>query len=367
MLSTSTRLKQSISKIIDIWKERVLKDVEAARLQGDLALKNSLSSFLEQLAEELSENHTRSNIQIEEGKERSTRIGKQHGKIRAGSLKYTLDQLIFEYHILRQTVCSVLEEDGLLSTTEREIIVAYIEQAVNDAATEFSKTLKDLQERVLHTLAHDLRNPISTAKVSAELILRHPNDSQNCTDKANRIINNLNRLDLMIRELLDSARLKAGEKSGPDFEEVDLDQLVRDIAVELNLIHPGIFIVHSSGKLMGNWNASGLRRIIENLASNAVKHGFEDSPIIIELKDDGNVIAFSVHNEGTPITANDKKLLFQQFHRSAGSKNIGWGIGLSVVQDMVDEHGGSITVDSEEGHGTTFTVKLPKDHRPHIN
>ncbi|HXH32116.1 MAG TPA: histidine kinase dimerization/phospho-acceptor domain-containing protein [Bacteriovoracaceae bacterium] len=83
-----------------------------------------------------------------------------------------MDQLISEYHILRQVICDVLEKDKPLNPVEREVIVCSIEQAVNDAASEFSATLKDLKDQMTQILAHDLRNPLTTAKISTQLIMR---------------------------------------------------------------------------------------------------------------------------------------------------------------------------------------------------
>jgi signal transduction histidine kinase len=69
-----------------------------------------------------------------------------------------------------------------------------------------------------------------------------------------------------------------------------------------------------------------------------------------------------VHNEGTPIPAEEVPILFQQFRRArSAEEKTGWGLGLTVVKGMTDAHHGKIEVTSEAGKGTTFTVKLPKD------
>lgn len=357
------RLRNSIPEIINIWEQRVLQEVEAARFQKTLALRNSLVGFLEQLAVELSDNK-RSPQQIVSGKKISTKIGKEHGKSRAESIQYTIDQLIYEYHILRQVTCEVLERKESLSSNMREIIVAYIEAAVNFAATEFSKTLKDIQDQLSRTLAHDLRNPIAIAKASAELILRRPDDKNNCIDKAGRISSSMERIDKMIRELLNITKMKAGEKQPMEFLETDLDWLIREVAYDVNLTTPEKVIVKTKHPPMGFWNENGLLRVIENLVNNAIKYGDQNAPITISLEGDDHFVTFKVHNEGPAIPENEKEQLFNIFQRGDATKDHpGWGIGLSVVKSIVEIHKGTILVDSIEGRGTTFTVTLPIDPR----
>lgn len=358
------KLKQCIPEIINLWEERVLQEVEAARLQRKLVLRNSLKGFLEQLVEELSDGQ-RSQQEINSSKTISTNIGKEHGKSRAESIQYTIDQLIYEYHVLRQVTCLVLERENALNSSSREIIVTYIEEAVNHAATEFSKTLKDIQNQLSRTLAHDLRNPIAIAKASAELILRRPDEKKNCIDKAGRISNSMDRIDKMIRELLDTTRMKAGEKIPFDFKECDIDWIIHEVAYEMNLSIPGKVIVESKHPSIGFWNEDALQRIVENLVNNAIKYGDQAAPVLVILEGDENFVSLKVHNEGSPILEKDKKMLFQAFHRGESTKDqkAGWGIGLSVVKTLVDAHRGKITVDSKEGEGTTFCVTIPIDPR----
>lgn len=363
--STSNRLKSKSEEIMNLWVQRAVKEVSAAQQQETLALRNSLPEYLSQLADALSKTIDRTEARKSQDKADSTRVGKKHGKERASSLNYSLDQLVFEYHILRQVICDVLEKDGMLLTpVEREIIVCSIEQAVNDAATEFSDCLRDIQEQLSHTLAHDLRTPITTAKTSAQLILRRPDDVDNCVNKASRIANNMDRLDSMIRDLLDASRIRAGQSLPLEFENCDLDWIIREVADELNSTHEGRFVILSSEKCLGCWNHNGLRRLLENLANNAIKYGFKNSPVTISLVQNADMATLKVHNEGKTIPPVEKAILFQQFRRSrSAEKETGWGLGLTVVKGMVDAHKGSIHVESEESKGTTFIINLPKDPR----
>lgn len=360
-ISSSERLKKNSAKIMDIWVSRADEEVKAAQLQHTLALRNSLPEYLDQLSDALSHTIDRSSARKRFDKAESTRIGKKHGKERAGAVNYTMDQMILEYHILRQVVCDVMEEDGGLTLTDREVIVCSIEQAVNDAATEFSNTLRDIQDRLAQTLAHDLRNPIAAAKVSATLVLRRPEDEKNALKNAGRIVNCMERLDKMISDLLDVSLIRAGEFLPLEMKECDLDWIVREVASEAGLVHNVPFRINSSAECMGLWNEDGLRRVLENLTNNAVKYGHKNKPITISLIQDENSATVSVHNEGEPIAKEDLPILFQKFKRAKTSENKqGWGLGLAMVEAMIESHKGSIKVESELASGTTFSINLPK-------
>lgn len=168
----SDRLQQNVERIMQMWETRARTEVSASLHQDSLVLQDSLPLFLNQLVIELSTTSERTSAEIEAHKVESTRIGKQHGHERAGYADYSITQLIFEYQILRQVLFQVLEEEAPLETRERDIIIDSIEQAVNDAATQFSQTLQDIQELFMVTLTHDLRDPINVVKMGTQLTLR---------------------------------------------------------------------------------------------------------------------------------------------------------------------------------------------------
>ncbi len=360
MISTSTRLTNNISRIMTAWEVRALREVTSAHHQGSLALRNSLPEYLSQMADALSKTIDRTHARNRSDKEESTRIGKKHGSERAASLNYTMDQMILEYHILRQVLFDIMEEEQVLTTIEREVMICSIEQAVNDAATQFSDSLKDFQEHLSHALVHDLRNPLTVAKASAELILRNKETSEYTSDKTKKVIINLDRIDAMITDLLDISRKKAWDNLSLDFQDCDLDLILREIIDGSEMAHGTRFNYESKGMCIGQWNEKSLRRIIENLTTNAVKYGIENSPITFTLSSDRNSATFAIHNHGSPIPTEEQSLLFDKFRRSkAAERKEGWGLGLTVVKEMVVAHNGSVEVSSGPDIGTTFIITLP--------
>jgi signal transduction histidine kinase len=358
----SDRLKRMNAEIMHTWENRAVEEVEAALHKNSLALRDSLPEFLDQVADALNTTTERSMVRIRWDREESTRVGKKHGRERAATLNYTMDQLIFEYHILRQVICDTMEQEAPLSRVEREVIVCAVEQAVNDAATEFSSTLSDIKEKFTNTLAHDIRGPLSTVIMGAQLIIDSPQTPKEPTGIATRISRAAERIDLMIHDLLDGSRLRAGEKLKLEFAECDLNLIVQQIVDETNLSNRDRIKYQPTGAVKGQWNENGLRRVIDNLVINAVKFSTPDSPITLALTEVGNSAEVSVHNEGAPIPAEEKSILFQQFRRARNSAGkTGWGLGLTVVKGIAEAHGGRVEVDSAAGIGTSFRVVLPRD------
>ncbi|HEY9661597.1 MAG TPA: ATP-binding protein, partial [Allocoleopsis sp.] len=104
-----------------------------------------------------------------------------------------------------------------------------------------------------------------------------------------------------------------------------------------------------------------LRHILTNLLSNAVKYSPDSSSVYFDLSYEAEEIIFKVKDEGIGIPVEDQEKLFQSFHRAANVGSIpGTGLGLTIVKQCVDLHGGKITVSSIPNGGTTFTVSIPR-------
>jgi PAS domain S-box-containing protein len=225
---------------------------------------------------------------------------------------------------------------------------------------------QELRERFVATLTHDLRTPLTAAKISAQLLMRRPDDPGFLQKSAARIAENIDRVDQMIRDLLDANLISAGEKLPLELTACNLAELARDTIEELSTLHGDHFILNSDHEIQGYWSCSGLRRILENLCNNAVKYGDPHAPVTVGLSNSGGKVKISVHNEGSPIPQQDQATLFTQYHRSdsalkGGQK--GWGLGLTLVKGLAEAHGGVVSLISEAGQGTTFTVELPLDAR----
>jgi signal transduction histidine kinase len=358
--SASVRLKQNAEKIMQMWEVRARNEVSASLHQASLVLQNSLPLYLNQLTDELSTRIERKPAKITATQVETTRIGKRHGHERAGYADYSMTQLIFEYHILRQVVFQVLEEETPLGVRERDIIIDSIEQAVNDAATQFSQTLQDIQELFMVTLTHDLRGSINVVKMGTQIILRRLERGDAHVNVTTRMINAIDRMDSMIQNLLDASRIRAGQSLKLEFEECYLDQLLQEVVEDLNFTYGERFVLVADSAIKSSCSRKQIRRVIENLTTNAVKYGAPNTPITLTLQRTATQIELTIHNEGNPIALEAQSILFQQFRRTVSAEEqTGWGLGLFLAKSIIETHQGTIEIESAEGKGTSFIVKLP--------
>lgn len=228
------------------------------------------------------------------------------------------------------------------------------------------KQIENLKDQFINTLTHDLRTPLSVIDMSAQLLQSKAVDATIVLKLADRIVANAKRCDSMIQDLLDTSRIRSGHGVSLQIEHCDLSQIVQETIDGLTSLHGDRFILTGPISVKGYWSASGIRRIIENLCSNAIKYGAKNFPVLISIEYDSDV-SISVKNRGEPIPKENMSSLFQQFSRTRSAEvsgKLGWGIGLTIVKGITEAHCGKITVHSTEQDGTTFTVILPKDARP---
>jgi len=246
--------------------------------------------------------------------------------------------------------------------TEQVLARRRIEESVRELVEE-----RELRERFVAALSHDLRTPLTAARMSAQLVIRNQADPLKLQKSVGRIVDNLDRADGMIRDLLDASRLKAGERLPLDIEPCELGEVARETLEELASVHGERFVLKAPAPLHGYWDRQALRRVIENLAGNAVKYGAKASPITVRLSQEAGTVELAVHNAGDPIPTEDLERLFDPFRRSESATKgaeQGWGIGLALVRGLAQAHGGSAQVRSAAGTGTTFVVRIPLDSRP---
>ena len=248
--------------------------------------------------------------------------------------------------------------------TERSMLVQ--ERDLSRSEAERLRIEANYRERFVATLTHDLRSPLSAAKAAAGLIARKPDDEGKVRSLAHRVSDAVDRCDRMISDLLDAARLHAGEELPIQIEPCDLARIAEDAVDEMRTREGDRFRIEVQGTSEGYWCPFGMRRVLDNLLSNAVKYGARGGPITVRLRSVDDRMLLCVHNFGTIIPEEELALLFHPFHRTSDAKATGqrgWGLGLTLVRGIVEAHGGIVKAESYPKEGTTFTVDLPLDAR----
>jgi signal transduction histidine kinase len=250
--------------------------------------------------------------------------------------------------------------ERLLARLERAIDVQDLRRRVEEFARERERRI-----RFVASLVHDLRGPLATAKLGSQLLQRTASASGVNPEVVLRVLRNLDRMDGMIRDLLDVSRVEAGQRLALEVGPCDLAELADDIVRDVSLSHGARFRFERTGPVVGFWSAVQLRRAVWNLCVNAARYGAAKAEIRVWIESDDNVARLCVHNEGEAIAKAEQTKLFEAFRRGSGPSAFdgSWGLGLSVVRLCAEAHGGHASVQSHPGDGTTFTLSLPLDAR----
>jgi signal transduction histidine kinase len=217
------------------------------------------------------------------------------------------------------------------------------------------------REQMLGVLGHDLRNPVTAVKGLAGLLLMH-DPPEPMRAGLQRIDQAAGRMNEMIGTLLDftHSRFRGRLPISPE-EDTDLLLISRRVVDELSVAHPQRDLrVHGEGNVCGFWDPARLGQVVSNLVGNALVHGAWDGPIEVALRDDGDHVLCDVSNAGGAIPEAQVARLFEPFQQGTGDGTTrGLGLGLYIVRQIVDAHGGTITVRSSEGR-TSFRVRLAR-------
>ncbi len=228
------------------------------------------------------------------------------------------------------------------------------------------------KDQFIISVTHDLKTPLTSIKGWSQLLqlraARVPVQNRDMS-AIEAIATQAETMERQLNHLLDALRLQSGDFLSPSWQRVDL----HDIAAQTVHLHRGTntghaFRLDSSGPhtVVGDWDPDHLRRILDNLVSNAIKYSPDGGPITISLHRDERRAYIAVRDGGIGIPAASLDRIFGQFYRApnafaprADGPIEGLGLGLFSAQQIAARYGGTIQVESHEGAGSTFAVCLP--------
>jgi PAS domain S-box-containing protein len=224
------------------------------------------------------------------------------------------------------------------------------------------KELERLRTEWSSVVAHDLRQPLASIALNAQLLARQTDDA-NVLKRADGIRRATDRVTRMVGDLMDLSRLEA-RRLELVRQRIDVPALVR-AAVER--IEPGAqerpFDVRVHGDIpKADADPDRVAQVVENLLTNALKYGKAGTPVVVTVEREGDASAVAVSSEGRPLTAEDIARIFERFQRTASARLEGIqgvGLGLYITRSLVEAHGGHISAESTLDGRNTFRFTLP--------
>jgi len=264
----------------------------------------------------------------------------------------------------------------LVPIVEREVREAgrrrdrIAERARNDAERE--RLLGELREAVeardtlLSMVAHELRTPLSSLELQLQLLRRAelpaPMSVETTEEQFGVIARQVARLRTLIANLLDVALITSNQLT-LDRQHVDLGGVVTEVLAQSRLLmtHAKSEMSVAAQRVVGVWDRVRLESVVANLISNALKFG-EGQPIEVAVSGDGQRARLAVTDHGIGLSPKQQDRIFGKFERAVSEWQYGGlGLGLWVARQIVEAHGGTISVASELRKGSTFAVELPLD------
>ena len=215
--------------------------------------------------------------------------------------------------------------------------------------------------RFVGDASHELRTPLTSLRGYTELY--RSGATKDPEFVFSKIDAESQRMSLLVEDLL---ALTRAEGSRLDMREVDMLELVLSVGSSARAAFSGrtINVNNEASEIpIVNGDADRLHQVLLNLVSNGIRHGGDEASVTLTLRDDEENVLIDVADDGKGISPEDAAHIFERFYRADSSRTRdtgGSGLGLAIVKSLVEQHGGSISVDSELGSGSVFTVRLPK-------
>lgn len=238
-----------------------------------------------------------------------------------------------------------------------------------ESTNEELRRLNHLKSRFLAMAAHDLKNPMTTILLLADQLGEGWEDAAAIGPKRKqlgRIRESVQKMLGIIQALLDSAAAETGHFE-LNLQPLDLTAMVMDVADE-NRVYAESKQIHlrceipTLGPIIAQADPSRIRDVVDNLINNAIKFSPANRQIWVSLEGAGDKALFRVKDQGPGLTEEDRKLVFGLYQRLSAKptgNEFSTGLGLSIVKQRVELHGGRVWVESTPGEGATFCVELP--------
>ena len=258
---------------------------------------------------------------------------------------------------------SLQQETGIICSLRDISQQKQLEQELR-AAFERQKELAELKTRFISTVSHEYRTPLAIIYTSSSMLLKYSDRMTNEQQQPylEKIKAHVNRLTALLDDVLEISRTDTLGGGSFNPEEVNIADACREIVEDMQQVYPDhpVELVVAGEMRPVAADVKLLRQIISNLLSNAIKYSPPQRAVQVSLAFANNEVVIKVKDQGMGIPEEDLDKLFGIFHRARNVGDIaGTGLGLAIVKNAVDAHQGRISVESNVGEGSVFTVVLP--------
>lgn len=361
------------------WEAFALTCEPASGTMNTAALRDHASEMLDVIARDLETAQTKGE-QAEKSKGNapidgsSKTAAEKHGAGRADS-GFSIEQMVSEYRALRASVIRLWTKvQGGLEISDIEDLTRFneaIDQALAESIWRYTQDLDHSKEMFLAILGHDLRTPLGAVITSSKFMLDTGDLAEPHLTLTKRIASSSVRMNQMVGDLLDFTRSRLGGGIPISPASVSMEKIVADVVEETTAAHPARVVkVVPGGVQRGDWDCARISQALTNLIGNAIEHGSKESPVTVSTGGNGDEVTVAVHNVGASISSQVLNGIFNPMKRQglmtqsgARGPTANLGLGLYIADRIVSSHQGTIDVESSDGEGTTFTIRLPR-HAP---
>ncbi|MFL5347759.1 MAG: ATP-binding protein [Hyalangium sp.] len=234
-----------------------------------------------------------------------------------------------------------------------------------------------LRDEFLGIASHELKTPLTPLRLKLQALQRQASDAliggaalspEKVSDSLDVALRQVRKLTDLVDNLLDVSRISAG-RLRLELEEVDLSSVAAEL---LSRFAPSAeklgcaLELHAPEPVFGRWDRLRVEQLVTNLLSNALKYG-AGRPVVVRVEEDGERARLTVEDQGIGIAEEDLGRIFERFERAVSDRHYGGlGLGLYITRQIVEAFGGTVRVTSQPGHGSTFTLELPRGQLPII-
>ncbi len=232
---------------------------------------------------------------------------------------------------------------------------------LNETCNELSKT-DEVRRELLANVSHDLKTPLTMIKAYSEMIKDISYDDKEKTfEYLNTIIDETNRLNLLVNDILDLSKLQSNIDD-LNIQKNDINELIENIINHFN--YSNVLIEYNGiSDTIVEIDKKKIEQVIYNLISNAINYVGKDNKIIVNLKKEKEYYLIEVIDHGNGISEKDLEFIWDKYYKTDKTHNrntVGTGLGLSIVKNILEQHNFEYGVKSKKNKGTTFYFKIKR-------